>query len=177
MPKLNFPTNRDELNPPQPSGPLQDGDEYAAAGITWTWNDTLGVWSADPSDGFNEAVADERYLSKVTNDRAAGEITFEKFVIIGGNPTNGTNTGTQIHPSGYFRACRDDDPGFPVFEGYDGTDDTRKVAIFAGGSAEFAGTVTAPNITNFKSKLLAAAIAAKTIADLKAAIIDALEDL
>ena len=90
MPKLNFPTNRDELNPPQPSGPLQDGDEYTAAGITWTWNATLGVWSADPGNGFDEAVADGRYLSKLTNDRAAGAITFEKVT----NHEGGVSTGT-----------------------------------------------------------------------------------
>ena len=90
MPGLNFPTNRDELNPPQPSGPLQDGDEYTAAGITWTWNATLGVWSADPGNGFDEAVADGRYLSKLTNDRAAGAITFEKVT----NHEGGVSTGT-----------------------------------------------------------------------------------
>ena len=59
MAALNFPTNRSELDPPQPAGPLQDGDAFTDAGITWTWNATLGVWS---TEGTNETVLDTRYL-------------------------------------------------------------------------------------------------------------------
>ena len=51
---------------------------YTEAGITWTWNATLGVWSTDANDGFTENIADDLYLSKVNDDTAAGEITFEK---------------------------------------------------------------------------------------------------
>ena len=100
MAALNFPTNRDELNPPQPSGPLQDGDEYTAAGITWTWNATLGVWSAEPGESSNgdltKAEADGRYL-RVDADapnqtRVAGEATFTELTTHEGgvNVTGGT---------------------------------------------------------------------------------------
>ena len=64
---------------------------------------------------------------------------FAGQVYAGGNPTNGANSGTQIHPDGYFRACRKNNPDFPVFEGYDGAGNNRKVVILAGGSATFAG--------------------------------------
>ena len=39
MAELNFPTG----NPPSPT-------TYTEAGITWTWNNTLGVWSTDAPD-------------------------------------------------------------------------------------------------------------------------------
>ena len=45
---------------------------YTEAGINWTWNATLGVWSAENAD-----ASDELFLSKVHDDTAAGEITFE----------------------------------------------------------------------------------------------------
>ena len=45
---------------------------YTEAGITWTWNATLGVWSSEL-----EGSAD-KFLSKVNDDTAAGAITFEK---------------------------------------------------------------------------------------------------
>ena len=46
------------LNFPDPN----DATEYTEAGITWTWNAQLGVWSSDSNDGF-------AYLRK---DGAAG---------------------------------------------------------------------------------------------------------
>ena len=46
---------------------------YTEAGITWTWNAGLGVWSSDTVS----ADADDLYLSKVNNDAAAGAITFK----------------------------------------------------------------------------------------------------
>ena len=58
---LNFPNNRDQLDPPQPSGPLQDGDAFTDAGQTWTWNSGLGVWSTEAGGG---ADLDALYLSK-----------------------------------------------------------------------------------------------------------------
>ena len=75
---INFPNNRDQLDPPQPSGPLQDGDAFTDAGQTWTWNSGLGVWSTDTSGGGGGgADLDALYLSKVNDDTARGEITFE----------------------------------------------------------------------------------------------------
>ena len=44
---------------------------YTNAGITWTWNPTLGVWSTEGNTSDNE------FLSKVNDDTAAGAITFE----------------------------------------------------------------------------------------------------
>ena len=58
-----------QLNFPDPN----DSQTYIKAGITWTWNPTLEVWSSDKVS----ADADDLYLSKVTDDTAAGEITFE----------------------------------------------------------------------------------------------------
>ena len=49
-------------------------NSYTEAGITWTWNATLGVWSTDPNDGFTETIADSRYLRL---DSAAGSQTVE----------------------------------------------------------------------------------------------------
>lgn len=61
MAKLNFPTP-DLGNPATLT--------YTDAGITWTWNDALGVWSSDLGGSGDE------FLSKVNDDTAAGEITF-----------------------------------------------------------------------------------------------------
>ena len=71
---INFPNNRDQLDPPQPSGPLQDGDAFTDAGQTWTWNSGLGVWSTEAGGG---ADLDALYLSKINDDVANGAITFE----------------------------------------------------------------------------------------------------
>ena len=54
---------------------------YTEAGITWTWNAVRGL-SAEPGNGFDEAVADGRYLSKLTNDTAAGELRSSKILLI-----------------------------------------------------------------------------------------------
>lgn len=47
---------------------------FTEAGITWTWNATLGVWSSDDNDGFTETDGDTRYLRK---DAAAGVQTVQ----------------------------------------------------------------------------------------------------
>ena len=47
---------------------------YTEAGITWTWNATLGVWSSDDNDGFTETDGDTRYLRK---DAAGGAQTVQ----------------------------------------------------------------------------------------------------
>ena len=61
MAKLNFP------NP-------NTTTTYTEAGITWTWNATLGVWSSDDNDGFTETDGDTRYLRK---DATAGVQTVQ----------------------------------------------------------------------------------------------------
>ena len=73
---------------------------YTEAGITWTWNATLGVWSTDANDGFTEDIADDLYLSKVNDDTAAGEITFEKQSTHEGGVTitGGQQVSLQVNP-------------------------------------------------------------------------------
>ena len=46
------------LDFPDPS----ESQVYIAAGIKWTWNDTLKVWSSDAAQPFTEEQADARYL-------------------------------------------------------------------------------------------------------------------
>ena len=56
---------------------------YSAAGTTWTWNSTLGVWSAIPGDGFTETVADGRYLKlDASNDPVTGTCEFASDLIL-----------------------------------------------------------------------------------------------
>ena len=56
---------------------------YTEAGITWTWNATLGVWSSDDNDGFTETDADQRYLridaGAPDQTRVSGEATFAEL--------------------------------------------------------------------------------------------------
>jgi len=47
--------------------------EFEAAGILWTWNATLGVWSSETTTAFD---AGELYLSKRNDDAADGNIEF-----------------------------------------------------------------------------------------------------
>jgi hypothetical protein len=57
-----------QLNFPDPSVTTT----YIEAGITWTWNATLGVWSSDPND------FDSDYLKlDATNGPVTGPLTFE----------------------------------------------------------------------------------------------------
>ena len=59
---------------------------YTEAGITWTWNATLGVWSAEAGSGgddFTQAEADGRYLridaGAPGQTRVSGEATFAEL--------------------------------------------------------------------------------------------------
>ena len=63
MAKLNFPAG----DPPSPT-------TYTEAGITWTWNSTLKVWSTDDNNGFTQVDADGRYLR---TDAGAGAQTVQ----------------------------------------------------------------------------------------------------
>ena len=58
-----------QLNFPDPN----DTQEFEAAGILWTWNSTLGVWSSETTTAFD---AGELYLSKRNDDAADGNIDF-----------------------------------------------------------------------------------------------------
>ena len=72
---------------------------YEAAGITWTWNATLGVWSAEGGTGFDETVADARYLrvdaAAGDQERVSGEATFAELTTheAGVSVTGGTAVG------------------------------------------------------------------------------------
>ena len=61
MAKLNFPDPNTTTT-------------FTEAGITWTWNATLGVWSSDDNDSFTETDGDTRYLRK---DAAGGAQTVQ----------------------------------------------------------------------------------------------------
>ena len=73
MAQLNFPQDRTELTPPG-TGPLETGDTYTANGTTWVYNADVGAWGS----GGGETASDI-FLSRVNDDTAAGEITFEKL--------------------------------------------------------------------------------------------------
>ena len=69
------------LNFPNPA----DTQIFTAADITWTWNATLGVWSAETGTGFDETVADERYLKlDASNDPVTGTCEFAAGVQVTG---------------------------------------------------------------------------------------------
>ena len=57
--------------------------EYEAAGITWTWNATLGVWSTEAGGGVNLDETDTRYLRVDADagdqERVAGKATFARL--------------------------------------------------------------------------------------------------
>ena len=72
MAQLNFPQDRTELTPPG-TGPLETGDTYTANGTTWVYNADAGAWGS----GGGETASDI-FLSRVNDDTAEGEITFEK---------------------------------------------------------------------------------------------------
>ena len=75
-----------------------------------------------------------------------------------------------------FTAAYSEDTSL-LWKGYKIGNDQPTSKIAVDGSATFAGTVTAPNITAFRSALTTAATNATTLADLKTAIIDALTNL
>ena len=107
-----------QLNFPDPN----DAQTYTNAGITWTWNATLGVWSTDGQDGFTQADADTLYLSKVNDDTAAGQITFtERSVHNGGIRSNGQTVSIK---SEGFPATTGSFSKFAAFEGNMRVDDT-----------------------------------------------------
>ena len=85
---------------------------YTEAGITWTWNATLGVWSSDDNDGFTETDADQRYLridaGAPDQTRVSGEATFAELTthaagvsVTGGNPNLGVNIDLSSNNSGH----------------------------------------------------------------------------
>jgi len=66
---------------------------YVEAGVMWTWNATLGVWSA-------ESGVKGEYLSKTDDDTAQGEITFQQGIDIPPYPIEVNNGNLQVSTSG-----------------------------------------------------------------------------
>ena len=97
MADLNFPKDRTELVPPG-TGPLQTGDEYIAAGTTWIYNADAGAWGS----GSGSVSPSDLYLSKVSDDTAAGSITFtgETTHNDGLSSTTGEFSGLTTHEDG-----------------------------------------------------------------------------
>jgi len=71
---IDFPSNRDQLVPPQPAGPIQDGDVYIYQGTTYTAK-ILGI-PPDDSVQWNAATSagNEGYVLKV-GDTMTGQLT------------------------------------------------------------------------------------------------------
>ena len=71
---IDFPSNRNQLVPPQPAGPIQDGDVYVYQGITYTAK-ILGV-PPDTSVQWNAATSagNDAYVLKV-GDTMSGQLT------------------------------------------------------------------------------------------------------
>ena len=67
MAELNFPSDTANGQPPAAGNPPLV-TEYVAAGVTWTWNDTLGVWSSESGDITQD-------LDYVPNGDNAGTVT------------------------------------------------------------------------------------------------------
>ena len=79
MAQLNFPARADGSSPSPGNPPVSTTHEDA--GITWTWNNALGVWSTAENSGFTQQVADGRYLrldaSAGDQTRLAGQVRFD----------------------------------------------------------------------------------------------------
>ena len=80
---------------------------YTEAGITWTWNATLGVWSSDDNDGFTETDADQRYMrvdaGAGAQTRVSGEATFAELTTheAGVSVTGGSVESTVTYANSY----------------------------------------------------------------------------
>ena len=164
------------------------------AGITWTWNNTLGVWSTDISsasddtaigdtppaspqegdlwwnssddsgrlyvyydegpggsqqwveaspqgDTLTESDADTLYLSKVSDDTAEGEITFEKLTThaAGAHITAGTvdDPGIFMSPDPYIGVHGDG-----AFINVTNDDESQSIQLNSDGTAFFSGLTT-----------------------------------
>ena len=92
-----------QLNFPDPT----TATTFTDAGITWTWNATLGVWSTDDQDGFTQSTADARYLrvddGAPNQTRASGEVTFGELTtheagvsVTGSNGNVALNSGPVV---------------------------------------------------------------------------------
>ena len=89
------------------------------------------------------------------------------------SPGNGV-TGCQLTPIGGMSVTVDTQP---VFRGYSLNSGSPTSQINADGSAVFDGNIEADNVTRFANKLRAAVAIASTLADLKAGLMEAIDEL
>ena len=113
---------------------------YTEAGIVWTWNATLGVWSAEPGSGggdFTQAEADGRYLridaAAPDQTRVSSRAIFNEDVI----RAQGTNSTTLKANGVHVIASSNDADAFRAGVHGDAADNA---VIKADGSAYFAGS-------------------------------------
>ena len=92
MAQLNFPARADGSSPSAGNPPVNT--TFEDTGITWTWNNDLGVWSTAENSGFTQDVADGRYLrldaSAGDQTRLAGQVRFDAVT----DHADGLTTGT-----------------------------------------------------------------------------------
>ena len=135
--------------------------------LNFTGNSTVGA------GGVFEGQLNGSQTSLI---KADGSATFADSVVIGTAPTfDHSIAGTTLVQGGlYLSRDADNDPGIQLFRtGESGA----KFSVLSNGSATFAGTVTASNITAFKSTLKNAVLSSVTLDDLKTAILNALTQL
>lgn len=127
---------------------------------------STNVWA-----GFIEGTS-----STTSAISANGAATFSGYVQSGGQPASGSQVGVRLNANGSVTAGRAVDAE-RVWSGYKiGTTDATSF-ITAAGQASFNGTVTAANITAFKTALASSAAAATNLDELKTAITSALGSL
>lgn len=157
------------------SGSLQvagNPSNGGAAGARLT--NSGNVQACHANGGSNVWAGFVQGTSSATSQISAnGAATFNGFVQSGGNPANGGGQGVRLNANGNLTAARtlNDDR---VWAGYKVGTTAPTSFITAAGRANFSNTVTATNITAFKTQLATDAAAATTLADLKTAITDAL---
>ena len=139
MAQLNFPQDRTELTPPG-TGPLETGDTYTANGTTWVYNADVGAWGS----GGGETASDI-FLSRVNDDTAAGEITFEKLttheggVSVTGGVFNAASTNQIVsHNGGLAITGGGSEHYLGLFDG----------GLYSAGKLDRAGTVAGGLISN-----------------------------
>ena len=82
---------------------------------------------------------------------ANGSVTTNGDYQAGGNPDSGTAVGTRSNANGSHQACGGDD-NVVVYEGFKQGSSTARFKVFAGGDANFYGSITAANVSDIRFK-------------------------
>ena len=83
--------------------------------------------------------------------KSGGSITTAGDYQAGGNPDNGTAIGTRSNANGSHQACGADDNNV-IYEGFVQGSSTPRFKVFAGGNANFYGSITAANVSDIRFK-------------------------